>query len=242
MWHTNLEPSTYSQDAAVESLPTFCLDTYLSELASLRSTRGGPCYSDSATESCQPSQYGTALKLSTESRGADSLTSLPVDGPAQTSALQVMEPDSTELRADYGGRCIELSMKYDRSTHSWKTHRCLWEEDLIGSSLTFPKSGMTSDGLCLEVMTSAVATTESDSGEWLPTPCASDNKDRGDMTNACIQRRQAIGKQIGLSMYFKGAPCPACVERIMGWITGWGDLKPLGMDKTLEWLRSHGKY
>jgi hypothetical protein len=50
---------------------------------------------------------------------------------------------------------------------------------------------------------------------------ASDNRDRGDTTNPSIQRRMRIGKQIGLSMLFKGAPCPSCVEAMMGWPAGW---------------------
>ena len=68
-----------------------------------------------------------------------------------------------------------------------------------------------------------------------PTPQASDNRDRGNMSNPCIQRRVAIGKQIMLSQSvdpISGQLNPTWVEWLMGWPLGWTDLKPLEMDKS----------
>ena len=67
-----------------------------------------------------------------------------------------------------------------------------------------------------------------------PTPQASDNRDRGNMSNPSIQRRVAIGKQIMLSQSVdpnSGQLNPTWVEWLMGWPQGWTDLKPLEMDK-----------
>jgi len=68
-----------------------------------------------------------------------------------------------------------------------------------------------------------------------PTPQASDNRDRGNMSNPSIQRRVAIGKQIMLSQSVhptSGQLNPTWVEWLMGWPLGWTDLKPLEMGKS----------
>jgi hypothetical protein len=81
--------------------------------------------------------------------------------------------------------------------------------------------------------------------ETFPTPQASDNRDRGNMSNPSIQRRVAIGKQIMLSQSVNltsGQLNPTWVEWLMGWPLGWTDLKPLEMDKSPCALQPHGKY
>jgi hypothetical protein len=78
---------------------------------------------------------------------------------------------------------------------------------------------------------------------WFPTPQASDNRDRGNMSNPSIQRRIAIGKQIMLSQSVdrnSGQLNPMWVEWLMGWPLGWTDLKPLEMDKSLYVQQQHG--
>lgn len=68
-----------------------------------------------------------------------------------------------------------------------------------------------------------------------PTPQASDNRDRGNMSNPSIQRRVQKGKQIMLSQSVhptSGKLNPTWVEWLMGWPLQWTDLKPLEMDKS----------
>jgi hypothetical protein len=68
-----------------------------------------------------------------------------------------------------------------------------------------------------------------------PTPNASDYRDRGNMSNPCVQKRMDVGKQLGLSMVVhptSGKLNPMWVEWLMGWPLGWTDLKPLEMDKS----------
>jgi DNA (cytosine-5)-methyltransferase 1 len=76
-----------------------------------------------------------------------------------------------------------------------------------------------------------------------PTPQASDNRDRGNMSNPSVQRRVAIGKQISLSQSVhptSGQLNPTWVEWLMGWPLEWTDLKPLEMDKSLSAQQQHG--
>jgi DNA (cytosine-5)-methyltransferase 1 len=77
-----------------------------------------------------------------------------------------------------------------------------------------------------------------------PTPQASDNRDRGNMSNAVVQRRVAIGKQILLSQSVSptsGQLNPTWVEWLMGWPLEWTDLKPLEMDKSLSVQQQPGE-
>lgn len=75
------------------------------------------------------------------------------------------------------------------------------------------------------------------------TPCAADNRDRGNLGMPAIQRRIVMGKQINLSMSVSdtsGALNPDWVEWLMGWPIGQTDLKPLETARFQAWLRSHG--
>jgi hypothetical protein len=61
-----------------------------------------------------------------------------------------------------------------------------------------------------------------------PTPSASDNRDRGNLSSPAIKRRALIGKQLMLSQVVSetsGALNPMWVEWLMGFQTGHTDLK-----------------
>ena len=77
-----------------------------------------------------------------------------------------------------------------------------------------------------------------------PTPNASDYRDRGNMSNPCVQKRMDNGKQLGLSMVVhptSGKLNPMWVEWLMGWPLGWTDLKPLETDKSHCVQQQHGE-
>jgi len=62
-----------------------------------------------------------------------------------------------------------------------------------------------------------------------PTPNASDNRDRGNLSDPAIQSRIALGKQVNLSMAVKDEPKkgtlnPEWVEWLMGYPPGWTDI------------------
>ena len=59
-----------------------------------------------------------------------------------------------------------------------------------------------------------------------PTPQASDNRDRGNLSTPAIQRRIRLGKQANLSMvvsHESGRLNPTWVEWLMGFPEGWTD-------------------
>jgi DNA (cytosine-5)-methyltransferase 1 len=59
-----------------------------------------------------------------------------------------------------------------------------------------------------------------------PTPAASDNRDRGNLSTPAVRRRMEKGKQIGLSMMVSeksGRLNPAWVGWLMGFPEGWTD-------------------
>jgi hypothetical protein len=74
---------------------------------------------------------------------------------------------------------------------------------------------------------------------WL-TPNASDNRDRGNMSDPAIQRRIKKGKQVGLTMAVKDKPStgtlnPDWVEWLMGYAPGYSDID---CDKPMQ-LQDH---
>jgi len=78
-----------------------------------------------------------------------------------------------------------------------------------------------------------------------PTPQASDNRDRGNMSSPSVKRRLQIGKQVSLGQSVSetsGKLNPMWVEWLMGWPMQWTDLKPLEMDKYPYVQQQHGNY
>lgn len=64
------------------------------------------------------------------------------------------------------------------------------------------------------------------------TPCADDT---GHRKKPYAQGGVALSSQVG------GSLNPDWVEWLMGWLIGWTDCAPLGMDRFQQWRRSHGK-
>jgi hypothetical protein len=147
---------------------------------------GGPCAplsvmptphkfwrNDKTMEHSQLSRFGLTCAVLTAGRGAELLTWFLEDFHARTSLLPEMVLASTERAPGSGVKWRESSARYDLTKSTWKTHLCLWEEDLHWSSVSLPKWGMTRSGALfqhptLERPISAIA-----SGLW-PTPTMSD--------------------------------------------------------------------
>ncbi len=139
--------------------------------------------------------------------------------------------------AECGSTWRELSVKYDPVSCSWKTHRCLFQEDLQPSSLTLPRWGSMRNGVLLERTTPDFCTSEKGFG-YLPTPKASMDG-VSPKTLAMVLRGQAekslprLLKMIGLTLQ------PNFAEWLMGWPIDWTNYTPLETDKFQEWLRQH---
>jgi hypothetical protein len=285
------------------------------------------------------SRFGMTLLPLTDDHGEALLTSYLAGFHAKTSALPEKAPELTAIDPGSGNTWHELSMKFDPKSSGWKTHRCLFDEDLPESSVILPQWGMMHDGVLSERMTPALHITGKESGYWptpvvsrgenygnevlklpgavkawatpaardgkgstitknhpkgfnrnlandvkiwntptvndaqnssLPksqekrdsiigqiirggnqtrrmylTPCANDNRDRGNMSSLWIANRRAKRKQIMLSQTvseISGALNPEWVEWLMGWPIGWTDLKPLETVRFQQWQRLHGGF
>ncbi len=164
-------------------------------------------------------------------------------GDSHASLTQSPEESLQEMTAETDGLPQErLFAKYNQSSACWKTFLALFPTDTSHTySGTWPKWGSMRNGAVYrqEAWEPAIFV---NAGGYLPTPAASDNKDRGNLNNPSIQRRIKIGKQVGLSMLFAKQPCPTCVENIMVWPMGWSNVQPLEMGRFQSWLRQHGRF
>lgn len=218
------------------------------------------------------SRFGMMFGLSTDDLGAELLTSWQEAFHARTSQPQDAGTGLTASAAGSGRKWLGSLARFDRATSSWRTaQRSLlggWSE----YSETWPRWGSMRNGECWERMTAVPHTSEKESGLWptptvcgnynrkgasktsgdglatavkkWPTPQASDNRDRGNMSTPAIARRIAKGKQVMLSMSVSasnGRLNPDWVEWLMGWPIGHTDLKPLATGKLAEWRQQHGE-
>jgi hypothetical protein len=169
-WH-------FSQVLVEEYLGANSLDGEQSAPLNGTDTHGTFWSPGKTTDVLKPSRSGMTYRPSTESHGKELLTWFLEVSHARTSLPLAKEPESKESEAVCGNTWRESSVKFDRVTHSWKTHRCLWDEDLAPSSLTLPKWGMMRSGVLWERITSPHRTAETESG-FLPTPRSGDVADK----------------------------------------------------------------
>lgn len=124
---------------------------------------------DKTMESSKLSQFGLTCAVLTDDLGEALLTWFLADSRVRTYRLPGMALESLGLAPGSGSRWHELSVRYDLERSTWRTHLCLWEEDLPWSSVTLPKWGMTHAGVLLEQLISAPPISAIASGLW-PTP------------------------------------------------------------------------
>ena len=151
------------------------------------------------------------------------LTPSVADSPARTLVRRAKEPALMEREAGFGTNTPASFANFDQESSSWRTWQVCLDGDLAEFSERWPRSGMMRSGTAYRLNTLAHPTRETGYG-LLPTPMASDNRNRGDLSTPCIQRRHRLGKQTHLSHRFKGVPCPSGVEGMMGFPRGWLNL------------------
>ena len=119
------------------------------------------------------SRSGMTYKPLTDDLGKAVFQSCLEAFPVRTYPVQEKEQGSKESDQVCGEKWQELLVKFNPASCSWKTHQCLWEEDLPESSVTLPKWGMMRDGVLSELTTSPLHTSGTGSGSW-PTPTTMD--------------------------------------------------------------------
>ena len=143
------------------------------------------------------------LSNSTESLGADGLTSFAEDSPAKTLAAQERERESAASDLDCGPRWLGSFARFDPVSHSWKTRQCLLLGGLESFSETWPRWGMMLSGECLVRLTPERPTSENESGFWV-TP--KKTEERGEnYTLATSLKHHEEGRQIALSQQVRDA-------------------------------------
>ena len=177
------------------------------------------------------SSRNTGPKFPATEMSVNSLQSdlLPMELPLTLSAagshariFQRAAADSVlmENEADFGKNIFDWFARYDQASLSWRTAQSCLMDGWAKWLGRWPRSGMTRNGSAFRRVPLVRLIDVTASG-LLPTPLASDYRDRGDCSMPSIQRRMRIGKQVGLSTLFKGTPCPSCVEGMMGFPQDW---------------------
>ena len=161
-WH-------YLQGQEAASWAGTSLDGAPSALSSMIPTPAASSSPGNATDAFHDSPSGMTSEPSTDTHGADTLTSFPEGFPARTSAQPEGARESTGHAPGCGVKWRESSARFDLASCGWKTHRSLFPEDLPWSSVTLPKWGMMQGGVLWERITPEPRTNETDAGCW-PTP------------------------------------------------------------------------
>ena len=201
------------------------------------------CAPDRMTKFSRLSRFGMTYAPLTASRGEELLTWYLAGFPAKTLVPQDTVQESPAVDQDSGLKWRESSVKYCRNSYSWKTHRCLWAEDLPSLSVTLPQWGMTRNGLVFQHLTSKRPINVTESGSLLPTPTATDWK--GGTT--AIRKDKELQRMDQFRHWIKCVhgltyPIPEHSEAMMGFPLGWTDLKPLATDKFQEWQPQHSNF
>ena len=141
---------------------------------------------DKTTDASTRSRSGMTFRPSTAAHGEALLTWYLAASRARTSAPPEKAQGSTESAAECGGTWRESSVRFSLDSCSWKTHRCLWEEEVPESQVTLPRWGMLdAHGVLWERTMPEHLTSGIESGSW-PTVRSSDGErgGRGDLIQA----------------------------------------------------------
>lgn len=207
--------------------PDHNLDGSPDALLRLIPTQENVSWRDKETDAWNDSQFGTTSQPSMDLNGKDQSTSLVVDSHVRTSLRLEREMELEAKRAVCGNIWRELYVRFDPISCGWKTHRCLWSEDLEQSSVTFPRWGMIADGVLWERITQEPVISETGSGYW-PTPIAH-NAIEGNYAYEQKRNTPTLASRAG------GKLNPNWVEWLMGWPVGWTSLNPISYGEVLRW-------
>ena len=255
-----------SWHCSAEAEVDFSLQNYLVGLRSVRSstknTAEVPSSSDSETECSTSFPSGTMSQTLMERHGGGLWTSLPGASPAKTSPPREAGSVLPEAVRDFGLKCAALLKRLNLVLSSPKTARICVPVDSAPLSDNLPRWGMTVDGVCWELGTSARLINGTGCG-YLPTLKASAAgpdlaKMKRSSTGISLQTALALlpdpgqgpellaeAKKVYLETGFyagrsRGQMTPEFGDWIMGFPIGWSASAPLEMLRFQSWLLLHG--
>ena len=165
---------TYLLEQGEESLVECFSDIPACVLSRSTPTADESCSSVSGMESSRGSPSGTMSPPLTVDHGEGGWISSAEGSHARTFPPLEKARGSLEREAGYGPKWRGSLARFDLDSCGWKTHRCLYEEDLPWSSVTLPRWGLMRGGECWERIMPAHRTSGIESGYW-PTPCLPGN-------------------------------------------------------------------
>jgi hypothetical protein len=223
-----------SQGQGGASSEVSCLDGEQSAQSNTTPTPDQYYWPDKTTEHSRLSSFGMTCVLLKGSHGEDLLMWYQAVFLAKILAPQDKAQGLTVKDRDYGRNLNESLAKYDHDTHSLKTAQCSLLEDLIESSVIFPRWGTMRNGVLFQQPIAEQTMSERGFGSLLPTPTCHNAKEM-----ACPSEYNRNTPT--LATHVGGKIHPEFTEWMMGWPIGHTDLKPLATDKCQSVQQRHGK-
>lgn len=237
----------FSQALVAEYLEGNCSDGELS--VQLKSTTIAQAYlqEDKMKDFSRLSQFGMTFAPLTENLGEGLLMWFLGGFRAKTSVLP--EKKQSEYRGkglDCGKSLPGWFAKYDHDTCLWKIPQTSLFAGLTSSSVIWPEWGSMQNGVCW-ARTPLVQRRYERGHGLLPALVLTDHKGS---TPLQVKRRERKGNgwtlREWLARYSKADstvyPHPGFLEKVMGWPTGWTELKPLETDKFRHALQRRSDY
>ena len=216
-----------------ESLQDICSGGELLQPLKSKTTHAEFYCNGNLMDSYLDSLSGTTFVHSMANLGQEKSMSSQEVSLVKTCLQQEKAQDLMENAQDSGEKWQGSFAKYDQNTHSLRTHQCSLFEDSTEYCATLPKWGSMRTGECWELPMLELNIKETEFGLW-PTPTTPSGGGNcggsGAYKNA-IKNGTHIPHSINPNLY----------EWLMGWPTGWTDLKPLVMDKSPCVQLPHGE-
>lgn len=170
------------------------------------------------------SRYGTTFARLTEDLGKELWTWFLEDSHAKRSLL--LQEEEILLQRTYGTKCVGLLERYALTLSLQKMYP---KEPYYKRKTIFYKTDTTQSTLNFQRKT-LVQTMNGTGFGYLHTPTTIAN-----FASPSMQKHKSCRNFVTAF----GKPTPMNFEYLMGWPSGWTDLKPLEMGKFQSWQQSH---
>jgi hypothetical protein len=143
------------------------------------------------------------------------------DSHAKTSVRPASEQESTPNAQDFGKKCFASFANYDRESSQWRTSQRSFLTEWAEFSETWPRSGMTRNGIAFELPSSERPMSGTECS-LLPTPTSTDWK-RTPMKRSYAMRSKTHGQMDTLAQWIvreSGLSHARLVPDLWEWIMG----------------------